>query len=54
MAAADLLGLWSRLRRLVIMETLGHLSWPGPDRTRLLTAQFRAMVTELIAPHQRS
>jgi hypothetical protein len=54
MAAAALLGLWSRLRRLVIMETLGHLNWLGPDRTRLLTAQFRAMVTELIAPHQRS
>ena len=26
----------------------------GPDRTQLMTAQFRAIVTKLIAPHQRS
>jgi hypothetical protein len=38
----------------VIMETFGHLNWLGPDRTQLMTAQFRAIVTKLIAPHQRS
>ncbi len=52
--AAALLSVWTRLHGLVIMETFGHLNWLGPDRTQLMTAQFRAMVRELIAPHQRS
>ena len=52
--AAALLSVWTRLHGLVIMETFGHLNWLGPDRTQLMTAQLRAMVTELIGPHQRS
>jgi hypothetical protein len=32
----------------MIMETFGHLNWLGRDRTQLMTAQFRAMVAELI------
>ncbi len=46
--AAALLSLWTRLHGLVIMETFGHLNWLGQDRTQLMTAQFRAIVAELI------
>ena len=46
--AAALLSLWTRLHGLVIMETFGDLNWLGQDRTQLMTAQFRAMVAELI------
>jgi hypothetical protein len=28
--------------------TFGHLNWLGQDRTQLMTAEFRAMVAELI------
>jgi Tetracyclin repressor-like, C-terminal domain len=52
--ATALLGLWTRLHGLVIMETFGHLNWLGSDRTVLMTAQFRAMMAELIQSHQRS
>lgn len=43
-AAAAVLGAWTRLHGLVILEVFGHLRWLGPDTAALAQAQLRALV----------
>ncbi|MCO1659792.1 TetR/AcrR family transcriptional regulator [Pseudonocardia humida] len=49
-AAAVVMGGWTRLHGLVILEVFGHLRWLGPDSGPLAAAQLRALVAELVAP----
>jgi AcrR family transcriptional regulator len=49
-AAAAIMGLWTRLHGLVVLEVFGHLRWLGPDTGPLARAQLEALVGELIAP----
>lgn len=47
-AAAAVLGAWTRLHGLVILEVFGHLRWLGPDTGPLAEAQLRALVDETL------
>jgi AcrR family transcriptional regulator len=49
-AAAVVMGGWTRLHGLVILEVFGHLRWLGPDSGPLAATQLRALVTELVTP----
>ena len=49
-AAAAVLGAWTRLHGLVILEVFGHLRWLGPDTGPLAEAQLRALVDDLLGP----
>lgn len=52
-AAAAVLGAWTRLHGLVILEVFGHLRWLGPDTGRLAAAQLRGLVADVVAPPVR-
>jgi AcrR family transcriptional regulator len=48
--AARMLGGWTRLHGLVVLEVFGHLHWLGPDADALVQAQLHALVDDLVAP----
>lgn len=52
-AAGVLLGAWTRLHGLVVLEVFGHLRWLGPDTGVLARAQLRALVDDVITAPPR-
>lgn len=52
-AAAVVLGGWTRLHGLVVLEVFGHLRWLEADTGPLAEAQLRALVAEVVAPPAR-
>ncbi len=48
--AAGMLGGWTRLHGLVVLEVFGHLHWLGADADALVQAQLQALVDDLVTP----
>lgn len=49
-AAAVVMGVWTRLHGLVVLEVFGHLRWLAPDTGPLARAQLRALVDDVLLP----
>lgn len=47
-AATAVMGAWTRLHGLVILEVFGHLRWLGPDTGELARTQLRTLADEVI------
>lgn len=49
-AAAVVMGVWTRVHGLVVLEVFGHLRWLAPDTGPLARAQLRALVDDVLLP----
>ena len=49
-AATVVMGVWTRLHGLVILEVFGHLRWLGPDTGPFARTQLRALVDDVLVP----
>ncbi len=49
-AATVVMGVWTRLHGLVVLEVFGHLRWLAPDTGPLARAQLRALVDDVLLP----
>lgn len=47
---AVILGVWTRLHGLVVLEVFGHLRWLGADTGPLARAQLYALVDDVVSP----